>query len=429
MKNLTENQEEKMKKVSLLLVVLLVLVIALASCTTNTASESSAPASSEAAVASTEAAPSESAAAPAESGLPGTYVSTIAKPEGGFKIGVSNNIIGNSWRAQWIDGINAAAEDCKAKGLIGDLELVSSNADLTTQLNQINSLVQDGCNAILIDPVSDTGCAQAIQDAIKAGVLVFIVNDPAAYEGTTALVDDTVGVWQPEVQYFFEQFPEEGGTYMYLSGLPGLTTDTQRTQVVTDVNAKYPNVKQVMTAPGKYSSSEIQSAVLNLLSAYPDFDGMLTQESEGDATVAAFKTAGVPFPKYMSGDSSVSFYRTWQNEFPEINCCGTAFPPSSGYNAVQIVARILNGKTFKADALKSNPMDANMVNAILFEPPYVVTKDGATGQEDWAQVPGVDYSKTQYISLDDAVKLAEGLPDTSILDRYLTDEEIDSYLN
>ncbi len=146
---------------------------------------------------------------------------------GGYRIGVSNNIVGNSWRAQFIEGIELAAEELKAAGMIEELQLVSCDSDLTTQLNQINSMIADGYDAIMINAVSDTALSEVIKKAVDAGIQVYLFNDPAAYEDTICIAGNTDMIWKPVVQWFAEQYPEEGGTYVYISGIPASRQTTK----------------------------------------------------------------------------------------------------------------------------------------------------------------------------------------------------------
>ena len=149
-----------------------------------------------------------------------------------FVIGLSNNVIGNSWRAQFLQGVDDARERLVAEGLVKDIIVANCDSDLNKQLDDINAMIQDGCDAILINAVSETALSEVIAKAVDAGIQVYIINDAAAYEDTIAIIGDAEGVWEPVVRYFAESYPEEGGNYIYISGVPGLSTDTARTNVV-----------------------------------------------------------------------------------------------------------------------------------------------------------------------------------------------------
>jgi hypothetical protein len=147
----------------------------------------------------------------------------------------------------------------------------------------------------------------------------------------------------------------------------------------------------------------------------------------GEGAIRAFETEGADYPKIISGDTSIGYYRKWAENFGDnpAGGCGVPFPPSTGYNAVQIVARILNGMELDESKLQPNPMNEGLVNTVFMNAPYIVTYEAATGDEKWLE--GIDLSTTELISLDEALKLSEGMADTAVLDKYLTAEQLDSF--
>lgn len=344
-----------------------------------------------------------------------------------FVIGLSNNVIGNSWRAQFLQGVDDARERLVAEGLVKDIIVANCDSDLNKQLDDINAMIQDGCDAILINAVSETALSEVIAKAVDAGIQMYIINDAAAYEDTIAIIGDAEGVWEPVVRYFAESYPEEGGNYIYISGVPGLSTDTARTNVVEKVMAEYPNITCLGTGAGNYNAADTQEAVLNLLSANSGvtIDGLLCQESAVDAAIAAFETAGVDYPKFITGDSSVLFYNNWYENFHDSRVCSTAFPTSTAYNACMMAAYALNGYEWDTSKFEPNPMNPDLKNAVLMQSPYVVANETPTGDEVWLQ--GTDISKSTLLSIDEAHELMADMPESAIFDRYLTDEEILSY--
>ena len=354
--------------------------------------------------------------------------SSVSEESGSeFVIGVSNNVIGNSWRAQFLQGVDDARERLIADGLVKDIIVANCDSDLNKQLDDINAMIQDGCDAILINAVSETALSEVIGKAVDAGIQVYIINDAAAYEDTIAIIGDAEGVWEPVVRYFAESFPDEGGTYIYISGVPGLSTDTARTKVVNRVMAEYPNIVCLGSGAGNYNAADTQEAVMNLLSANSGvtIDGLLCQESAVDAAIAAFETAGIDYPKYITGDSTVLFYNNWYENFHDSRVCSTAFPTSTAYNACMMAAYALNGYEWDTSKFESNPMNPDLKNAVLMQSPYVVANETPTGDEVWLQ--GTDISKSTLLSIDDAHELMTGMSESAIFDRYLTDEEILSY--
>ena len=43
--------------------------------------------------------------------------------------------------------------------------------------------------------------------------------------------------------------------------------------------------------------------------------------------------------------------------------------------ALDVTVRLLQGKTLREEILEPNPMDENLVNTIMLDPPYVITRE------------------------------------------------------
>ncbi|KRC47098.1 hypothetical protein ASE16_17235 [Leifsonia sp. Root227] len=88
-------------------------------------------------------------------------------------IGLSMRFIaGNSWLSTLADGAKASAE---SKGY--DLEAVDAQGDAQTQIQQMQTFINKGAKAIIIEPVGDRNVAAGIQAAKRAKVPVIVVND------------------------------------------------------------------------------------------------------------------------------------------------------------------------------------------------------------------------------------------------------------
>ena len=84
--------------------------------------------------------------------------------------------------------------------------------------------------------------------------------------------------------------------------------------------------------------------------------------------------------------------------------------------------RLLEGYELDESVLVPNPLDENLVNTILLEPPYIVTNEA---QPDAPWMARFKYAKS--ISVDEAVALGEGMSDADTLDGWMSQEQIDSY--
>ena len=319
-----------------------------------------------------------------------------------------------------VEDFETRANEYKEAGVIADVMISNTNNDPTEQLNQINAMIDSGVDAIIIDAVSPTTIKSAVEKAQHEGILVVVSNDPAYYEGTICVCGDNY-TWQKiQVEWLVDQLGG-AGEIVEIDGVAGNSADTLRVKANKDVLANYPDIKVLAAAPGGWSETEAQALMTTFLSSYEKIDAVLEQDVMGEGVIKAYENAGKDLP-IMTGDYTKAFLTKW-SQFPDLNSIGVSYAPGNSVPGLDVAVRLLQGKTVKPEVLVPNPMDESKVNAIMVEPPYVVTRDGDNSAE-WAQnLP----ETTQLISLEEALEIMADQPDTAALDGYPAQEVIDSY--
>jgi ribose transport system substrate-binding protein len=337
----------------------------------------------------------------------------------GFVIGFANGYFGNTWRSQFVQNIQNEAEKYKKDGTIKQLQVANSNADVTQQINQLNSMINSGVDALMIDPVSATSLGPIVAKAKAKGILVVITNDPAAYPGTYAIVGNNDAFWRIQAEWMVQKLNGKGNI-VQITGLPGNTADTMRQDAAKDVLKKNPNIKVLASVPGKWDQAAAQSVMSTLLSTNKNIDGILEQDVMAEGVLRAYQNANQT-PPIMTGDYTFGFLRKWQ-KMDSLESIAVPYAPGVSADALKFTINLLKGKKFKSGVLQSNPSDPKLKNAILVDPPYVVTKKS---DPNAAWMKNLKFTKA--ISLNEAVKLGEGKPDGAALDATLTQEQVDSY--
>jgi ribose transport system substrate-binding protein len=344
---------------------------------------------------------------------------TAAGATKGYKIGFANGYFGNTWRAQFVSDFEKAATAYKEAGIISDFTIANTDNDSTEQINQINAMLNNGIDALLICPVSPTAVKSVVDRAKEMGVKVVIANDPAAYEGTYCVAGNNYAWFDIQCKWMAEKI-NGSGNLVYVSGVPGNAADTLRTKAMEDVFAKYPNIKVLANAPGKWSQTEAQSVMTTMISTYGDqITGVLTQDVMAEGIIKAYANAGKPTP-IMTGDSVKSFFKVWKDT-PGLDSIGVPYAPGVIVTALDITLGLLDGKTFKDGVLEANPMDEKLINTIYVDPPYVVTNDGDQSAS-WM----TGYDNTKAITLDKALEILADAPDTQSLDGWFDQSAVDA---
>ncbi len=346
-----------------------------------------------------------------------TAASTPAKKD--FVIGFDNGYIGNTWRAQYVADAKQEAAKLKKQGVISRLIIENTDDNVATQLSQLNSMINEGVNALMIDPVSPTSLGPIISRALAKHILVVITNDPAAYANTYAVVGNNYAFWKIEAKWIALQLHGKGNI-VEITGLPGNTADTLRIDAANAVLSHYPNIHVLASVPGKWDPAVAESDMSTLLSTYKNINGVLEQDVMAGGVIQAYKAAGRPLP-IMTGDYTFHFLREWADTYPSLDSIGVDYQPGIVTDALKITVQLLEGKHFKPGVLQGNPINPSLKNAVLVNPAYVVTKH-AEPNAPWMQ--GIKDSKA--ISLKEAVALGQGKPAGDSLDGWLSNAEVNA---
>src|SRR5579862_9050363 len=102
--------------------------------------------------------------------------SLVAEAKDNFVIGLSNGWVGSEWRTQMIDEAEAAAQAWATKGVTVKTIAQSATVDVPGQIAQIRNFINQGVDAILINPNSPTAFDPIIAQAKAKGILVIATD-------------------------------------------------------------------------------------------------------------------------------------------------------------------------------------------------------------------------------------------------------------
>lgn len=342
---------------------------------------------------------------------------TSAGGSGGYRIGYSNGVIGNSWRGQFVANIEDKGVQLRQSGVVSELRIVNSAADITQQISQINNFLSSDLDAVLIDPVS-AGSVQAVIPRLQAaGMLVVVSNDPAPTPDALNVIGDNSTWWRMQTQWLVEQLGGQGKIVM-VTGVPGSTADVQRVQAAQEVLAGAPGIEVVASVPGFWDPAKARTAMANVLATQSQIDGVLMQDVMAEGVIRAFRSSGRDLPKVMTGDYTAGFLRAWSS-LPELVSIGVPYSPTNGADSIEFTVRLLQGREIRPDMLSPNPERNDLRNAVLLAPSLAITRDGKPGP--WTP------AGTDVISLDDALARVEGKPDNYTLEAPMPIDRIEEF--
>lgn len=193
------------------------------------------------------------------------------------KIFLSMSYIGNDWQAEAANMIRAMANHHSMIDRV-DLQVQVAGPNAQRQIQQINAMVQAGADAIVVFPISPTALNSVVRNACDRGVLVFAydaeITEPCAYN----ISIDQEEAGRVTAEWLVDRLGGEGDIVV-LTGVPGTSVDTLRTQAAKEVFAQHPGINIVAEAVGMWSQAVTRTELSRILAtrSWDDIDGLWLQ--------------------------------------------------------------------------------------------------------------------------------------------------------
>ncbi len=174
------------------------------------------------------------------------------------------------------DYMTAKAEE------IGGVELLVLDAggDAAKQVEQIDSFIAQGVDAIIMQPQEQEACSPAIDKAKAAGIPIVNCNShttsaPDAYVGSNDAESAQIAL-----NYIVERLEGSGNVAM-MHGHPGQTAEVMRTEGAIEVIEQNPDMKLIAEQTANWDRAEAMDLMQNWLQAYgEDIDAVFCQNDE-----------------------------------------------------------------------------------------------------------------------------------------------------
>lgn len=259
---------------------------------------------------------------------------------GGYVIGVSNTLAGNGWREEMICAVKA---ESLASGDVSKVIAISKNGGPTEQIQDLQSLISQGVNAIILNPADRETLNPIIEEAIAQGIVVVAVDSPVTADGAYIAVNDQKEWGKLNATWLFDAMGGTGNV-LYMRGIEGVPADTDRDAGFQEALKDYPGItyKEVWTGWDYTKGGEIAVQELSAGS----YQGIWT--SGTDYTVVnALETAGVaPIP--VTGQETNAFLGQLIDGAPGAVITNPAIIGGVGAN---VAIRALNGEKVDAETI------------------------------------------------------------------------------
>lgn len=290
------------------------------------------------------------------------YTDYVA-PEGPAKWCMSESYIGNTWRklhlAQWQGLVERLAEAGEADG---ELQVTDSNGDAALQISQVNTLVNGGCDVLIVLPASPDALCDVMSQAKDKGVLVLTSDSVVDCDSVINVSHNGFFSFRNGVKAVAEAMGGEGDV-LVVTGFPGTKGVAYLTAAYKSVLADYPDINVVGEVAGNWTPSVAQSAVATFLATHPgDLDAIWEMGEMGVAAQNALKQAGREPSLTTAASGECAAFAYWKANPDSTPLATVQSPEAIAYTTYAVAMRMLNGQV-------------PSVNTILYPLPEVTSEN------------------------------------------------------
>jgi ribose transport system substrate-binding protein len=327
---------------------------------------------------------------------------TAAPTQKVFTIGISNPFISSEYRTQMIAELQDVNKEYMDQGITTDLVIESADTDVAGQIQQLQNLMAKNVDAILVNPGDVNGLNATLTEAVNKGIIVISVDQELNVPGVYNVGIDQKAWAKTSAQWLADKLGGKG-EIVEIEGFPGHPANVARMEGVAEVLAKYPDIKVLATDTGKWDEATGQQVMSNFLASYPNMTGYWTQDGMAIGALQAIMAANPAKWPQGVGEGRCQYLKLWQEAVtmnPDFDSIAVANHPGVSPTGLRIAVNMLEGK--KVDTAKLGG-----ANGLSFVLPLaaVITKN----------------------NLADGLKMCDGKPDAYLLDKILTDAEVQQY--
>jgi len=190
-----------------------------------------------------------------------------------IKIGLSVSTLNNPFFVSLRDGV---VKEVEALGM--EVIIVDAQNDSAKQVNDVEDLIQQGVDALLINPTDSAAISTAVQSANNIGIPVVTLDRSADKGKVEALVaSDNIKGGEMAANYIVEKLGENTQV-AELEGVPGASATRERGQGFHNVADQKLNVTAKQAAD--FDRTKGLTVMENLLQANPDIKAVFAHNDE-----------------------------------------------------------------------------------------------------------------------------------------------------
>ena len=257
-------------------------------------------------------------------------------------IGFSAPAADHGWMAQITSAAQAEADKYE------DVELVVAEGtnDVSLQISQIETFINDGVDAIVLLPFDGAALTPIALEAMEAGITVVNVDrefdDPDA--ARTTVLGDNYGMGVSAGEYVCEQVGDNPDAIVAeIAGIDSLPLTQDRSQGFEDALGEC-SLDVDNRVAADFTVEGGQEAAANLLQAAPQIDALWNHDDDqGVGVLAAIESAGRDEFVMVGGAGSANVMREIQ-EGGSVLQATVVYPSTQAADGIRLARLLVQGK-------------------------------------------------------------------------------------
>lgn len=261
-----------------------------------------------------------------------------------FTIGLSNGWVGSEWRTQMIEEAQAAAAAWAERGVTVNVVVQSANVDVQGQIGHVRNFINQGVDAIIINPNSPTAFDPIFAQAAAKGILVVSTDAEVSSKDAIYVGIDQKG-WAMQSAEWLAKTLDGKGSIVTINGVAGHPANQMRVEGYQEVFKGYPDIKVLNEANANWDQAQGQQTTQTLLATYPDVNGIWVQDGMAAGAWRAIMAADKTKSIVATGEIRKDFLDLWSKE--GLTSGASVNPPGVMASALNVAVHKLMGKEFK----------------------------------------------------------------------------------
>ena len=271
-----------------------------------------------------------------------TKMLQYAQKKGPYRIALSNGYVANGWRIQMIQTAKAYAAQPNVAAKLKEFKVVSTGDDVAAQVAAVNSFIDAGYDAIVINANNPTAFKPVIKRAHDAGIVLVSFDGVLDSEETVVVNVDQKALGNQWADWIIKNVPN-GGKLLEVRGVPGVSVDTDRHAGIQEALSASGKKWDVVEVVGMWDDAKAQKVVADALAVHKNFAGvMISGGSTG--SVQAMLDAKHPMVP-IGGETENGFRKLCAAHGAEgLKCLSAGSGPAQVAVAIKAAIAALEGK-------------------------------------------------------------------------------------